>query len=89
MNFEDTGELPVLKAPIKIVLPKDDDGHVYMTDVEVARIAEQAAEKAVRKFRRVIYEEVGKSAIKWMAYAFGMVIIGLFVWLSSKNDIPK
>jgi hypothetical protein len=72
-----------------IVLAVRDDGSVHITQSEIQVIAEAAADKAVEKIRHVIYEEVGKSALKWMAYLIGAVIVGLFMWLASKGDIIK
>ena len=74
---------------VKIVLPVDESGHVHISNSEINLIAEAAANKAVEKIRSVIYEEVGKSAIKWMAYLIGATIIGVFMWLASKGDVPK
>ena len=73
----------------KIILPVDSQGNVHITSEEVLLIAEAAADKAVEKIRKVIYEEVGKSALKWMVYLVGACVVGLFLWLAGKGDIPK
>jgi uncharacterized protein YbcI len=72
-----------------IVLPVSEDGYVHISQSEVQLIAEAAAEKAVEKIRAVIYEEVGKSALKWIAYLIGATIIVAFMWLASKGSLPK
>ena len=74
---------------IKIVLPVDSNGKVHISAAEISLIAEAAADKAVEKIRKVIYEEVGKSALKWMVYLVGACVVGLFLWLAGKGDIPK
>ena len=55
------------------------------TPEEVEEIANAAAERVLDK----IYTEVGKSIIKRLAWLAGAAIVGLFIWLSSKGDIPK
>lgn len=44
-------------------------------------IADMAAEKALNK----VYEEVGKSVLKKLAWMVGVVVVGLFVWLGSRG----
>ena len=73
----------------KIVLPVDENGLVHLSAKEVLLIADAAADKAVDKFSQKIYEEVGKSAVKWFTYTVGAVILGLFMWLANKGDLPK
>jgi translation initiation factor 6 (eIF-6) len=72
-----------------ISIPVNADGHVYISQDEIQIIADAAAEKAVEKIRSVIYEEVGKSVLKWLAYLIGAVVVGSAMWLSSKGALPK
>jgi hypothetical protein len=55
------------------------------TPEEVEEIANAAAERVLDK----VYAEVGKSIIKRLAWIAGAALIGVFMWLSSKGDIPK
>ena len=72
-----------------ISIPVSEDGHVYISHEDIQVIADAAAEKAVEKIRSVIYEEVGKSVLKWLAYLIGAVVVGSAMWLSSKGALPK
>ena len=55
------------------------------TPDDIEEIANAAAERVLDK----IYNEVGKSVIKRLAWLAGAALIGVFMWLSSKGDIPK
>lgn len=54
---------------------------IQLTDEQIEAIAERAAEVAFRK----IYEEVGKSVLRKLAWLAGAAVIGLGWWLSSKG----
>lgn len=78
-----------MNAEAAIAIPVNEDGHVYISHADIQIIADAAAEKAVEKIRSVIYEEVGKSVLKWLAYLIGAVVVGGAMWLSSKGALPK
>lgn len=50
------------------------DHEIKLTDEQIAKIAEKAADVAFRK----IYEEVGKSVLKKLAWMAGAAILGVF-----------
>lgn len=78
-----------MNAEAALVIPVSEDGKVYISHSEIQVIAEAAADKAVEKIRSVIYEEVGKSVLKWLAYLIGAVVVGSAMWLSGKGALPK
>ncbi len=61
--------------------PKD----IPLTDDQIEAIAERAAEVALEK----VYTEVGKSVLKKLAWLTGAAVLGLAMWLSSHNALPK
>tara|TARA_R100001163_G_C5042166_1_gene180073 strand:+ start:411 stop:605 length:195 start_codon:yes stop_codon:yes gene_type:complete len=56
-----------------------------LTESDIDRIAEKAAERALEK----VYAEVGKSVSKKLMWIMGVVSISLIVWLSSFGGITK
>ena len=58
---------------------------VELTDDQIEAIAERAAEVAFKK----IYEEVGKSVLKKLAWLTGAAVLGLAFWLAGHNSLPK
>ena len=52
-----------------------------LTEEEVDHIAEKAAKKALD----LVYQEVGKSVVRKVAWAAGVVFLGLLTWLSAKG----
>jgi hypothetical protein len=56
-----------------------------LTDAQIEVIAERAAEVAFEK----IYQEVGKSVLKKLAWLTGAATIGLFMWLGGNGHLPK
>ena len=61
------------------------DREMPLTDAQIEIIAERAAEVAFRK----IYEEVGKSVLKKLAWLVGAAVIGVGFWLAGNNALPK
>lgn len=57
----------------------------FLTEADIDRIAEKAAERALEK----VYAEVGKSVSKKLMWIMGVVSISLIVWLSSFGGITK
>jgi hypothetical protein len=56
-----------------------------LTDEQIETIAERAAEVAFKK----IYEEVGKSVLKKLAWLTGAAVIGIALWLAGHNSLPR
>ena len=56
-------------------------------DSELEKIAELAAEKAIKKLTNHVYQEVGKSVISKFVYIVGACSLGLYLWLKSKGVI--
>jgi len=56
-----------------------------LTEADIDRIAEKAANRALEK----VYAEVGKSVSKKLMWVMGVVSISLIVWLSSFGGITK
>lgn len=58
---------------------------VELTDDQIEAIAERAAEVAFEK----IYQEVGKSVLKKLAWLAGAATVGLVMWLGGHGSLPK
>jgi len=58
---------------------------VQLTEAQIDAIVDRAVEKT---FSRV-YEEVGKSVLKKLAWLAGAAVVGLFVWVGGHNVMPK
>lgn len=56
-----------------------------LTENDIDHIAEKAAEKALQK----VYAQVGQSVLKKLAWITGIVVIGLFMWLSGTGKVIK
>lgn len=59
-----------------------------MTDDEIARVADLAAEKAVEKALQKMYVEIGRGVLKKAAAIIGIGLIALAMWLSSHGFKP-
>jgi hypothetical protein len=57
----------------------------FLTEADIDRIAEKAANRALEK----VYAEVGKSVSKKLMWIMGVVSISLIVWLSSFGGVTK
>lgn len=58
-----------------------------LDDSELEKVAELAAEKAIKKLTNHVYQEVGKSVISKFVYIVGACSLGLYLWLKSKGVI--
>lgn len=54
-----------------------------LTEEEIDHIAQKAAEKALN----LVYQEVGKSLVRKVAWALGLVLLGVLTWLGAKGMI--
>jgi hypothetical protein len=59
--------------------------NVQLTDEQIEKIAEKAAEVAFRK----IYEQVGKSVIHKVYWLVGAAVIGLMYWLAGNGNLKN
>ena len=58
-----------------------------LDDSELEKIAERAAEKAIKKLTNHVYQEVGRNVISKFVYVVGACSVGLYLWLKSKGVI--
>lgn len=58
-----------------------------LTDAQVEKIAERAADKAVAKLTDRVYRDVGRNVIQKLFWVVGVVAVALFFWLQSKGLI--
>ena len=78
---------------VAVVLPDDPhrdwDGRdrrivVTLDDAQVHLIAERAAQKALQH----VYEEVGRTVLRKVAWVIGVAVFALLIWLA-KHDLLK
>lgn len=58
-----------------------------LTDAQVEKIAERAADKAVSKLTDRVYRDVGKNVIEKLFWIAGVCAVAAFLWLQSKGLI--
>lgn len=58
---------------------------VQLTEAQIDAIVERAVEKVFER----IYQEVGKNVLRKLAWAIGLAITGLLLWLAGKGALPK
>ena len=56
-----------------------------LSDEDIEAIAERAAERALKK----VYEEVGRSTVRFALWIVGAGVIALFSWLAATGKIGK
>jgi hypothetical protein len=54
-----------------------------MTDDEIERVTDLAAEKAVDKALDKMYSEIGKGVLKKAVWIVGIGIVALWIWLGN------
>lgn len=64
-----------------------DSNFTPLTDAQIDKIAEKAADKAVAKITDQVYREVGKGVIKKLFWIVGVTSVALFFWAQSKGLI--
>lgn len=57
----------------------------YLTEHELEELATRAADKAVEKITKQIYQSVGQSIIHKLFWLVGAVAVGFAAWLHSKG----
>lgn len=58
-----------------------------LTDEQIERIAERAAEKAVAKLTDQVYREVGRGVVSKFMWIVGALAVGLFIWAKSQGYV--
>lgn len=58
-----------------------------LTDEQIERIAERAAEKAVAKLTDQVYREVGKNVVQKFFWITGVLAVALYIWAKSRGLI--
>ena len=54
-----------------------------MTDDEIEKIADRAAERAVQKALQQMYVEIGRGVLKKALWIVGVGIVALAIWLNN------
>jgi hypothetical protein len=54
-----------------------------VTDAEISKIADLAAEKAVDKALQRMYVEIGRNVLKRAFLVIGIGIVALWIWLGN------
>lgn len=62
-------------------------GCPYMTEEDVERVAEMAANKAVNKMATEAYQAIGKGVVNRFLWIVGVITVGFAAWLHSKGVI--
>lgn len=57
-----------------------DSDFTPLTDKQIERIAEKAADRAVAKITDHVYREVGKSVVSKFLWIVGALAVALFIW---------
>lgn len=58
-----------------------------LSDAQIEKIAEKAADKAVAKLTDRVYRDVGKNVVQKFVWFVGVASVALFFWLQSKGLI--
>jgi hypothetical protein len=58
-----------------------------LTDEQIDRIAEKAADKAVAKLTDQVYREVGKGVVQKLFYIVGALVVAAFLWAKANGWI--
>lgn len=69
------------------MLNKENPGCPYLTVEDIEKVAERAADKAVKKITDQVYLEVGRSVVNKFLWAVGAITVGFVLWLHSKGFI--
>lgn len=58
-----------------------------MSDEYLGRLAERAAEEAVKKLTANIYQEIGRGVLSKLLYVLGALMIGVYIWARQKGIV--
>lgn len=68
-------------------MSNQNNGCPYLTEEEIERIAERAADKAVEKMADQAYQAIGKGVVSRFLWIVGVITVGFAAWLHSKGFI--
>jgi len=68
-----------------VLPPEQEREPIHLTEAQIDHIVDRAVNKVFDR----IYAEVGKSVLKKMAWAVGLIATGLMLWLAGKGGLPK
>lgn len=60
-------------------------GCPYLTEEEIDKIAERAADKAVEKVTVQAYQAIGKGVVTRFLWMIGLITAGFVTWLHTKG----
>lgn len=60
-------------------------GKDCLTEADIERITDKAAEKAVIKITAHVYQEVGKGVVQKLFWIIGSIAVSFATWLHIKN----
>jgi hypothetical protein len=72
-----------MNQPTDITPPEDHERHLPITDDQLDLIVERAVDKVFDR----IYADVGRSVMKKLTWAVGLIVTGLLVWLAGKGVV--
>ena len=61
------------------------NGCPYVTPEQLEAIAENAAERAVKKMTDNLYKEVGKGVLNKLLWALGIIAVAMAAWLHDRG----
>lgn len=64
-----------------------DSNFTPLTDSQIEKIAEKAADRAVAKITDHVYREVGKGVVRKLFWIVGVTSVALFFWAQAKGLI--
>lgn len=59
----------------------------HISEDQIEKIAERAADKAVAKVTDEVYKLVGKSVLEKLFYIVGAIAVGAYFWMQSKGVV--
>jgi hypothetical protein len=62
--------------------PEGHERHLPITDAQLDHIVERAVDKVFER----IYADVGRSVLKKLAWAVGLIVTALAIWIVGKNQ---
>jgi hypothetical protein len=65
--------------------PPEDHEPIHLTEAQIDHIVDRAVNKVFDR----IYAEVGRSVLKKLAWAVGLIITGLALWVAGKDGFTK
>lgn len=60
---------------------------IHLSDEQIEKIAEVAAEKAIEKMTSGVYQSIGKTVVERVFYIIGAIALGGYLWLKKEGII--